>query len=77
MNGVKKERKKERDGTLFDDIPEGLSVIRILCHWFTIIPALARPIVDGEREVMGGDRARDGRSTRFDGVHRITGRRVF
>jgi len=63
--------------TTLYDFPESLSVIRILRDWFTEVPSLTGPIIDCQRNMMGGDGAGDRWPTSLDGLHGGTGRGVL
>lgn len=63
--------------TFCDDIPECLAVVREFGDRLAEVPALAGPVVDGEREVVCGDRACNGGPKRLDALNRGARRRVL
>ena len=63
--------------TVLDDLSESLSIIRVLRNWFTEVPSLASPIIDGQRNVMRCDGASDCWPARLDCFHSGASGSVF
>ena len=57
--------------TFADDGSECLAVFGIFRDRFAKVERLACPIVDGEREMVGSDGARDSGTQALDGFHRF------
>lgn len=63
--------------TFAHDFPQRFPVVRELRHGFTIVPRLAGPVVNGQREVVGGDRASDRVAQGLDSLDGGARRRVL
>ena len=63
--------------TALDDLPESLPVVRVLRNWFTEVPSLAGPIIDGQCNVMRRDGAGDRWPASLDCFHSGASRGVL
>lgn len=59
--------------TFFDDLPQGFAIIGKFCYGFAVVVRLSCPVVHGQGEMMGGDRARYCGTTGFDSFHCSSG----
>jgi hypothetical protein len=60
-----------------DDLPESLSVVRVLRNWFAEVPSLTSPIIHCQCNMVRSDRASDRWPADLDCLHGSPGRGVF